>query len=90
MKCIIEMGQLDEECDAGDPPAVQWSGLSFYCRGQGSIPGQRTQCAVGRPVPHTVVFGKTRMGLQDEGYVGNFCLFALPIIILFKAFQNNF
>jgi len=30
------------------------------------------------------------MGLQDEGYVGNFCLFALLIIILFKVFQNNF
>ena len=25
-----EMGHLDEECDAGDPPAVQWSGLRAF------------------------------------------------------------
>ena len=62
---------------------------SFYCGGQGSTPG-RGLSAAGRPVLHTVVFGKTRMGLQDGGYVGNFCLFALPIIILLKVFQNNF
>ena len=26
----IEMGHLDEECDAGDPPEVQWSGLRAF------------------------------------------------------------
>lgn len=56
----------------------------------GFNPWQRPQCAAGSLVLHTVVFGKTRMGLQDGGYVGNFCLFALPIIILLKVFQNNF